>query len=188
MSLGFANSVQLIFIHGPAAAGKLTVARALSHLTGLRLFHNHLVVDALLAVFDFASPAFVKLREAMWLDVFGEAASMNLSLIFTFMPEATVSREFVPNAIATVERHRGRISFVELRLSIAEQECRINAPSRHEFRKLTSLEILRKNREAGADDYPALPDSGLVIDTGSVPPEAAAQRIATHFGIPALRR
>lgn len=40
-----------MFIHGPAAAGKLTTARALSALTGLPVFHNHLVVDTLLTVF-----------------------------------------------------------------------------------------------------------------------------------------
>jgi hypothetical protein len=65
--------MELVFIHGPAAAGKLTVARELRALTGLGVFHNQLVVDALTPVFEFGSPEFVKLREEMWLAVFREA-------------------------------------------------------------------------------------------------------------------
>ena len=41
--------MKLVVLHGPPAVGKLTVARELARLTGWRLFHNHLVVDALLA-------------------------------------------------------------------------------------------------------------------------------------------
>jgi hypothetical protein len=50
-----------------AASGELTVARELGRLTGLPVFHNHLVVDALLEVFEFGSPEFVALREQFWL-------------------------------------------------------------------------------------------------------------------------
>lgn len=39
--------MKLLFIYGPPASGKLTVAREPAALTGYRLFHNHLVVDAL---------------------------------------------------------------------------------------------------------------------------------------------
>ena len=66
--------MDLIFLHGPAAVGKLTVARALAHMTGLRLFHNHLTVDALTAVFDFGTEPFILLREQLWLTIFREAA------------------------------------------------------------------------------------------------------------------
>ena len=66
--------MDLVFMHGPVAAGKLTVARELSHLTGFRLFHNHLTVDAVAAVFDFGSEPFILLREQIWLAIFREAA------------------------------------------------------------------------------------------------------------------
>jgi len=42
--------MELLFIYGPAAVGKLTVARELAKLTGFRLFHNHLTVDAVMAL------------------------------------------------------------------------------------------------------------------------------------------
>jgi hypothetical protein len=43
--------VDLVFLHGPAASGKLTVARALEAAVGFPVFHNHLVVDLLTTVF-----------------------------------------------------------------------------------------------------------------------------------------
>jgi hypothetical protein len=174
--------VQLIFIHGPGAVGKLTVARELAKLTGFGLFHNHLVVDALLAVFEFGSPPFVRLREPMWLSVFAEAAKADRSLIFTFAPENTVSNGFAPAATQAVISAGGRVRFVQLTCSVEEQERRIENPSRAEFRKLNSLELARQLRAAGADAYPPLP-AELVVDTGALSAEAAAARIKDALGV-----
>jgi len=49
--------MKLVFIHGPVASGKLTIARALGQLSGFAVFHNHLVVDAVAAVFPSAARA-----------------------------------------------------------------------------------------------------------------------------------
>ena len=54
--------MKLIFLYGLPATGKLTVAHELAAITGFKVFHNHLVVDVLLTVFDFGSPDFVRLR------------------------------------------------------------------------------------------------------------------------------
>src|SRR3712207_7208112 len=85
--------MDLVFLHGPAGAGKLTTARAVERLVGYPVFHNHLVVDMLTTFFPFGSPAFVRLREEFWLAVFAEAAKVGRSLTFTFTPEATVRLE-----------------------------------------------------------------------------------------------
>ena len=45
-----AGRVLLVFLHGPAAAGKLTTARELSGRLGFPVFHNHLVVDLLTTI------------------------------------------------------------------------------------------------------------------------------------------
>src|ERR1700689_4907429 len=177
--------MRLIFIHGPAACGKLTVARALHRLTGIAVFHNHLVVDAVSALFDFGSEPFVRLREEMWLAAFGEAARAGQSLIFTFAPERTVRPAFIGRAVETVEAAGGRVLFVKLACSEAEQERRIDAASRKEFGKLNSPALLRELLQAGAFDFPPLPDSGLTIDTGAHTPEQAAARICDFFGLDA---
>ncbi|MGH9336654.1 MAG: shikimate kinase, partial [Vicinamibacteria bacterium] len=106
--------MNLVFLHGPAAVGKLTVGRELSRITGYRLFHNHLVVDAVSAVFDFGSEPFVELRERLWLSFFAEAARQEVSLIFTFAPEKTVRSSFIGDAVAAVEVAGGKVLFVEL--------------------------------------------------------------------------
>ena len=86
--------MQLIFIYGPVASGKLTVGRELAARTNVALFHNHLVVDAVGAVFPFGTQTFSRLREQFWMTVFDEAAKQGRSLIFTFAPEPTLRETF----------------------------------------------------------------------------------------------
>src|SRR5262249_50851265 len=105
--------MKLIFLYGLPGTGKLTIARELSALTGVRLFHNHLTVDLLLSVFSFGSEAFVDLRESIWLSVFEEAAASLPVMIFTFNPENSVRQSFIEKAIRTVESRGGEILFVE---------------------------------------------------------------------------
>ncbi len=88
--------MQLIIIFGPVASGKLTTAGELAALTGLPLFHSHLVVDTVLSVFPFGSEEFVQLRDLFWLAAFEAAAKADHSLIFTFGPEPTVPTDFSP--------------------------------------------------------------------------------------------
>ncbi len=170
--------MRLVFIHGPAASGKLTVARELAALTGLPLFHNHLVVDALLAVFPFGSPAFVELREAMWLDVFKAAAAEGRSLIFTFHPEASVAPDFPERVARLVEAAGGGVDFVALVCAPEVVEARVEAASRQASGKLSSLALLRELEAKGAFAYPPLPPAAVEVDTGAMAPAEAAARIA----------
>jgi hypothetical protein len=175
--------MKLVFIHGPAASGKLTIARALGQRTGFAVFHNHLVVDAVAAVFPFGSDSFVKLRERMWLDTMREAAVTGRSLIFTFAPEPTVAVDFPQRAAEAVAAAGGSTCFVRLTVSRAEQEKRIDAASRAEFGKLRSLALLRQLR----DDFEAcerrMPAGALAIDTGAVQPQQAADEIARALAL-----
>jgi hypothetical protein len=175
--------MNLIFLHGPVAVGKLTVARELAQMTGLRLFHNHLTVDAVTAVFDFGTEPFIALREQIWIAVFREAAQRNVSLIFTFAPERTVTTSFIQNTIDTVESAGGSVLFVALTSPIEELERRMTSDSRATFGKLQSLEFFRELHQTGAFDYPQLPDSGLTIDTSQLSPREAANTICAFFSL-----
>jgi len=84
--------MRLLFIYGPPASGKLTIARLITERTGLPLFHNHLIVDAV--AFPFGSKEFIRLRERFWLETISTAAEAGQSLIFTFAPEPTVADDF----------------------------------------------------------------------------------------------
>jgi hypothetical protein len=176
--------VDLVFLYGPAAVGKLTVARELAELAGIRLFHNHLVVDALTAVFDFGSEPFVRLREEIWLSVFREAGRQNISLVFTFTPERTVGSTFVADAANALEREGGKMRLVELTCPGREIEKRIENESRERFGKLRSLELFRALERSGAFRYAGLLEPQLSLDTSEMEPREAAFRICRFFDIP----
>ena len=171
----------LVFLYGPAAVGKLTVARELAERTGFALFHNHRTVDLVGSVFEFGSEPFVRLREEIWLSVFREAAADDRSLIFTFHPEATVRPGFPRAAADAVAAAGGRTLFVALECAEAELERRVEAPSRADFGKLQSLERYRELRDAGAFAFPELP-ADLTLDTGALGPAEAAARIQRRLG------
>ena len=171
--------MRLVFLYGLPATGKLTVAQELSRLTGYKLFHNHLVVDLLLSVFEFGSAGFVRLREDIWLSVFAEAAESDLSgMIFTFAPEATVTASFIGNAIDTVASRGGEVVFVELTCPVPEIRQRLNAPSRQAFGKLTSLELFDQLHDAGSFHALSLPQPAISIDTSRYTAHEAATEIA----------
>jgi hypothetical protein len=170
--------VRLVFLHGPVASGKLTIGRLLAERTGYALFHNHLIVDAVGAVFPFGSEAFVRLRERFWLETMAEAAAARRSLIFTFAPEPTVRPGFADRARAVVEAGGGGVVFVALTLPPAEQERRLVDPGRAAFGKMRSVALLRSLRDAFDASAAAMPAPRLTIDTAVATPEAAAEAIA----------
>lgn len=173
--------MKIIFVFGPAAAGKLTVGRELAKITGLPLFHNHLVVDAVGAVFPFGSEPFIRLRESFWRQTFLEAARTGQSLIFTFAAEATVGAGFPERVRATVEPLGGAVVFIELTVSCEEQERRIGNASRAGFGKLMSLHLLRELRDSFDASLADMPTAELTIDTEAFGPVAAAERIVAHI-------
>ncbi|MCP2032112.1 chloramphenicol 3-O-phosphotransferase [Okibacterium sp. HSC-33S16] len=174
--------MELIFLHGPAAAGKLTTARALEQLVGYPAFHNHLVVDTLTTVFAFGSEPFVRLRERFWLDVIGDAATIGRSLSFTFTPEPTVPLGFSRRVRELVERSGGYVRFVRLTVSDTEQERRIENEDRHSFHKLNDVSTLRRvrNETHGPVEHPPV---DLEIDTEASSAEESAALIAERFGL-----
>jgi hypothetical protein len=174
--------MHLLVLYGAPAVGKLTVARELAQLSGWRLFHNHLVVDALLAVFEFGSPPFIELREAFWQEIFQRASASKIpGLIFTFNPENTVSQVFIDRLVADSRARGDTLHFVELTCPEPVIESRLTSASRHATGKLTSLELYRKLRDAGTFTAPHLPSPALSLDTSTIPPTAAADRILQHL-------
>jgi hypothetical protein len=169
-------TMDLVILHGRAAAGKLTTGRALERRLGWPLFHNHLVVDLLTELFPFGSDPFVRLREHMWLSVIAEAAAVDRSLVFTFTPEPTVPAGFHGRVARVVESSGGRVLWVRLLVSDREQESRIVAADRQRFHKLTSTSTLRRLRSQPASEQPP---ADLDIDTEHSDP--LRQRIASSI-------
>jgi tRNA uridine 5-carbamoylmethylation protein Kti12 len=87
--------MKLIFIYGPPASGKLTVARELAKLTGLRLFHNHVSIEFVQSLFEFGSGPFWRLTEKYRTEMIDEAAREETSTIFTFVYSRASDDPFV---------------------------------------------------------------------------------------------
>jgi len=173
--------MKLIFLHGAAASGKLTTARALENRLGYPVFHNHLTVNLLTTIFPFGSEPFVRLREQIWLSVITDAARTGRSVIFTFAPESTVPSGFPDRLQAAVDSNGGRICSVRLEVSAETQEARIGNASRVEAGKLSDLETLRAGRQ---DQSPVeQPAAQLVIDTERSDPDASADTIIRTFAL-----
>ena len=177
--------MKLIFLYGPPACGKLTVAKSLAALTNYPLFHNHLALDAVTSVFPFGSEPFVRLRSLYWLAMFEEAARQDRSLIFTFAPERTVPDSFIEETKAAVEDHGGEVCFVALQVSPEGQMQRVESPDRKASKKIHSREVLRKFIAGGGADYPPIA-ADLTIDTEALAPDAAAQAIMQALALEAL--
>ena len=169
--------MKLVFVYGPPAAGKYTVSSKVSELTGLPLFHNHLVVDAVGSVFPFGSDTFVRLREQFWMSTIQAACAEDRSLIFTFQPEASVSPDFADKVARLVREAGGQTIFVHLALSAAEQAARVANADRGRFGKLRSVELLRSLQPQFEACERAMPAPHIVIDTGRTTPEMAAEQI-----------
>jgi hypothetical protein len=175
--------MKLLFLHGPPAVGKLTIAREVARLTGWRLFHNHLTVDLVLSVYDFGTPGFVALREQIWFTVIRRALADRLpGLIFTFNPENSVPQRFIDELFAEVAASGGEVVPIELTASEAAIEARIDSESRKQHGKLVDLGFYKKLRDAGTFKTPLIPASRLRIDTERLVPIDAATKIAALAG------
>jgi hypothetical protein len=173
------DQMKLIFIYGLPATGKLTVAQELVAITGYKLFHNHLVVDLLLSVFEFGSPEFVTLREEFWLSIFDQACRSELpGMIFTFAPEATVRPGFIDKLVRTVAGAGGEVDFIELTCPLPELKRRMGSLSRLQYKKLTSVPLFEQLHEEGSFDASYMPKPRLSIDTCDCIPARAALQIA----------
>ncbi|MEM1262887.1 MAG: AAA family ATPase [Pseudomonadota bacterium] len=170
-------SQQVVFLHGPAAAGKHTVGTRVAERLGLPLWHNHLTVDLVKTLFEFGTDEFIALRESIWQTTFAAAAKAGRSFVFTFNPEATVRRTLIDELQAAVQRAGGQVLYVELICSDAEVQARIANPSRAQFGKLTDAALYRQLKAQGSFAFAPLPPAIVSVDTEQLQPDEAADVI-----------
>jgi hypothetical protein len=136
------------------------------------------------AVFDFPTPQFARLAEAVRLATFEAAARESVpGMIFTFVYAAPEDDPFVEKMIGAVEHHGGEVAFVRLYCASAEHEERVRCAERHQFGKITSAKGLREAL-ARWNLVASVPHrESLEIDNTSVPAETVARRIAERLSL-----
>lgn len=174
--------MNLVFLHGRPATGKLTIARKLVTLTGYQLYHNHVAVDEALQLHVFGTPGFIQKRDQLWRQFFIRTAKENPEgVIFTFNPENSVPQTFIDWLFGDWAGQHIPLFSVELIARETSIENRLATASRRHFKKLTDVSLYRKLRADGAFDSPVIPRSDLQIDTEKNSADDAARKIVSHF-------
>ncbi len=181
--------MKLVFIYGPPAVGKLTVAQGLATLTGFRLFHNHLTVDLVTSIFERGMPSYGEMVWRIRFAILEEAARVNIDgLIFT-MVYATSRKPRIDQCIDVVERHDGRVCFVHLHCARATLEKRVVSDKRRKYGKITTIELLNEtlDRMQAQQPFSTIPgQDSLSIDTSDSKPGDVVHRIISHYELSKL--
>jgi len=178
--------MRLVFLYGPPGVGKLTVARELGKLTGFKLFHNHLAIDLVAAVFPRSSPAFGPLVRRFRREMVSEATRQRVDLIFTYVYVHPEDELDVRGLAESVLISGGSVHFVQLTCARDELLARVAHESQRAYGKLTDPVRVGSLLERANLVTPVPSAESLQIDTTHIPPTEAATRIATHYSLPLL--
>jgi chloramphenicol 3-O-phosphotransferase len=177
--------MKLVFIYGPPAVGKLTVATELGRITSMAVFDNHLSIDCVLPVFGYGTESLKKLVEQIRVAVIEDAAREGVDVIFTFVYQHPQGAAYVERILSVVEVHAGAICLVQLTCSKEAQEDRVEQPDRGRRQKISSVAAIRAWNEQSEMFAPIPVRESLRIDTTHMAPTDVAGKIAQHFGLAA---
>lgn len=174
--------MKLVFIYGPPAVGKLTVAENLSRITGYPIFHNHHTVDLALSLFPFDSDGFTKLSSELRFKTFEMAMQYGLEgLIFTYWYNYPEDNWFIDQVRIIIKSGGGTIHFAQLQCSREELENRVVSSSRFQFKKLQTKQELKRVLDQCDSNTPIPDSSSLSINNTQLEPDRVAELIVSHF-------
>ena len=183
--------MKLVFLIGDAAVGKMTVGQALMKQTGLRLFHNHMMIEPVIEIFgSFNGYVTQQLREVIFHEF---AKSDNKGMIFTYLWAFDMQSDWDYVAhVSDIFRQQGaEIYYVEL---IAPQEVRLqrNETANRLAHKASKRDLEASRARLLRDDanYRCVSLLGeipfenyLRIDNSEISAETAAKMIREHFAL-----
>ena len=183
--------MKLIVLIGDAAVGKMTVGQELMKQTGLRLFHNHMMIEPVIEIFGaFNGHVTQQLREVIFHEF---AKSDNKGLIFTYLWAFDMQSDwdYVAHVSEIFRQQGAEIYYVEL---IAPQEVRLqrNETANRLAHKASKRDLEASRARLLRDDANyrcvSLPgeipfENYLRIDNSEISAETAAKMIREHFAL-----
>lgn len=180
--------MKLIFVYGPPASGKLTIARELAKLTGFRLFDNHVSIRFVESLFDFGTRAYSRLVTKYRFEMMEAAAGEGVDTIFTFVYSKKDDDPFVRETIGRVKRHGGTVCFVRLQCDRKELERRVGSKTRQSLGKIATKRLLTNVFERFDLDSEVPFQPSLTIDTSIISPKRAAKIVMQHYGLEPIKK
>lgn len=176
--------MKLVFIYGPPAVGKLTVAKALAKITGYPIVDNHTLINPLADVFGWDHPERARLADLFRVELFRSAARAGKDVITTSGRGGHSADAFIQNAKHAVESEGGHVLFVHL---VAPKEVlmgRVGGASRSKHNKMIKPEELAAKLESTPDVFArALVPEHLEIDASTHAAEHMADMIVEHYAL-----
>ena len=181
-------TMELIILYGPPAVGKLTIAEKLAERTGYKIFQNNPTVHAVVPIFEFGTPEFIRSLERIRLTLLEEAARSNMGgMIFTYCYDAKEEDRTIDKMIEAVERAGGAVHLVQLICPESVLFERIDNESRKAHGKLMDHDRLRAMLERYDLFTPYLLRDSLSIDTSTSGIGQSVSTILSTFGIKATK-
>lgn len=179
--------MQVVFLYGPMGVGKLTVGRELGRLTGLKLIHNHLIVDLVTTLFAHETPAYFTLLRQLRQNVFDAASRWGVNFTCTGVYRDTRDQDAsIRRMLEPVYAAGGTVLFVKLTCEREVWLARLQDPARAPLRKITDPAIVLGLLEQFDLHATAPFTPHLTIDTTTLSAAEVARQIAAHAGLPLL--
>ena len=167
----------------------MTVGQELCRRTGYKLFHGHIVGDALSPYFPFGTPSFARLGQ-IWRRSFIEEAhraGLNLVITVAWRFDLPGDAESIWSWLQPYLKN-GRVVCPELVAPLDVRRERNRTENRHRHKNpywvtddyLREMNATHRYDSGGAFPF-GLPH--LRLETAHLSAEDAAQRIAEHFGL-----
>jgi tRNA uridine 5-carbamoylmethylation protein Kti12 len=173
--------MRLVFIYGPPASGKLTVATELAKLTGFKLFHNHVSIQFVQSIFEFGTKTFSRLTGKYRLEMIEEAAKEGIDTIFTFVYSKGEDDKFVNRVLQKVRSNEGKVCLVRLYCDRKELARRVKSNERRRMGKIGTEKMLSGLFRRYDLDLEIPFHTSLSIDTTNRTPRSAAKSIVRHY-------
>jgi deoxyadenosine/deoxycytidine kinase len=175
--------MRLLFLYGPPAVGKLTVAKELQEKLGYKLLYNHMIINIVDDLFPFHHPSRRILTREFRFRIIEEALKNDLNLIITAGTAGSHSLfAYFSQLVDLVEKNGGEVHMVHL---TADHETLLQRVE-DEFRKKHGKNFGKKEMQETLGKYTNLFDKfphkeHITLDTRKLTPEEAASRIIDHF-------